>query len=387
MESRFFSSFSAILRVLQLLGTYPLHYVQGEALVSWNLLLYSLLLNSFFFLGAIKVLYKWKKRVLMNRIIYYLNFSSFFVLLFVFNYRLVKQFRKKDNILRSMESIERRLLALGFFYYGAPSVKLTVLTITFWIATVTMKCVCKGFKSHLKRFLSYYSQLLHTLNLFYFLSILHIVQVLFLNVSEHLEWIRLTPTNAKKKVETLETLAELHEDLCSVCFKIDKFYSPQLLLTVAGSFLNFTCNIYFLMFQKTRCRACMSLFAALVAFLHSVTVCSATATTSKRAKKFNTLLYQLMIDDKTNEISENKKLRLHISMKREVVFSACGFFNLDYTLIHSMVAAATTYLVILIQFGQPMNNEVPPEHLNATLTTSSEVSNFFTTPSWIYTTI
>ncbi|XP_066905979.1 uncharacterized protein [Halyomorpha halys] len=94
-----------------------------------------------------------------------------------------------------------------------------------------------------------------------------------------------------------------------------------------------------------------------------------------------------MIDDKTNEISENKKLRLHISMKREVVFSACGFFNLDYTLIHSMVAAATTYLVILIQFGQPMNNEVPPEHLNATLTTSSEVSNFFTTPSWIYTTI
>nr|XP_014288378.1 putative gustatory receptor 2a [Halyomorpha halys] len=59
-----------------------------------------------------------------------------------------------------------------------------------------------------------------------------------------------------------------------------------------------------------------------------------------------------MIDDKTNDIATNKKLQLHIAMKREVQFTACGFFTLDYTLVHSMIAAATTYLVILIQFGQ-----------------------------------
>ncbi|CAH1397636.1 unnamed protein product [Nezara viridula] len=60
-----------------------------------------------------------------------------------------------------------------------------------------------------------------------------------------------------------------------------------------------------------------------------------------------------MLDDKTNDLSNNQKLCLHIAMKREVVFTACGFFKLDYTLVHSMIAAATTYLVILIQFGQP----------------------------------
>ncbi|XP_014290260.1 putative gustatory receptor 28a isoform X2 [Halyomorpha halys] len=71
------------------------------------------------------------------------------------------------------------------------------------------------------------------------------------------------------------------------------------------------------------------------------------------SKEFNALLYKLMINDVTKDILQNDKLSLHILMKREVVFTACGFFNLDYTLVHSMIASATTYLVILIQFGQP----------------------------------
>ncbi|CAH1394823.1 unnamed protein product [Nezara viridula] len=61
-----------------------------------------------------------------------------------------------------------------------------------------------------------------------------------------------------------------------------------------------------------------------------------------------------MMDDKNKEIIHNDKLWLHISMKKEVVFTACGFFNLDYALLHSMIATATTYLVILVQFGQPI---------------------------------
>ncbi|KAE8573426.1 Gustatory receptor 81g [Halyomorpha halys] len=186
----------------------------------------------------------------------------------------------------------------------------------------------------------------------------------------------------------LERLACTHDQLCQCATIISDIHSFQILLIINISlficvfegFLFFVINHEPWFIVGGLCWFC--LFSGIT--WRIVDACELCKT---EAKKFNTLLYQLMIDDKTNEISENKKLRLHISMKREVVFSACGFFNLDYTLIHSMVAAATTYLVILIQFGQPMNNEVPPEHLNATLTTSSEVSNFFTTPSWIYTTI
>nr|XP_014290259.1 uncharacterized protein LOC106689667 isoform X2 [Halyomorpha halys] len=62
----------------------------------------------------------------------------------------------------------------------------------------------------------------------------------------------------------------------------------------------------------------------------------ATTSASNKSKEFNALLYKLMINDVTKDILQNDKLSLHILMKREVVFTACGFFNLDYTLVHSV---------------------------------------------------
>ncbi|KAE8573422.1 Gustatory receptor 81b [Halyomorpha halys] len=193
---------------------------------------------------------------------------------------------------------------------------------------------------------------------------------------------------SRAMAKRLEKLTWAHHKLCNCATIILDIHGLQILL------LFYVCFSVIIVLCYSCIRQLFNQYTSLNSLCYIVyystvlwRIISACEKCRSEAKKFNTLLYQLMIDDKTNEISENKKLRLHISMKREVVFSACGFFNLDYTLIHSMVAAATTYLVILIQFGQPMNNEVPPEHLNATLTTSSEVSNFFTTPSWIYTTI
>ncbi|CAH1394829.1 unnamed protein product [Nezara viridula] len=55
-----------------------------------------------------------------------------------------------------------------------------------------------------------------------------------------------------------------------------------------------------------------------------------------KSKEFNKLLYQLMIEDTTNQLLHDDKLKLHISMKREVMFTVCGLFNLDYTLLCSV---------------------------------------------------
>ncbi|KAE8573421.1 Gustatory receptor 81a [Halyomorpha halys] len=223
-----------------------------------------------------------------------------------------------------------------------------------------------------------------------FSGIISVVTSVFRSCNEELE--SLPSFVARVMIRNLERLAWAHDQLCDCATLISSMFCFQIIVIInlclfsdvilgynlINTFINGACNFSQYLFH----------FVFILAYNNMVwRIVDSCERCKIEAKKFNTLLYQLMIDDKTNEISENKKLRLHISMKREVVFSACGFFNLDYTLIHSMVAAATTYLVILIQFGQPMNNEVPPEHLNATLTTSSEVSNFFTTPSWIYTTI
>jgi gustatory receptor len=37
-------------------------------------------------------------------------------------------------------------------------------------------------------------------------------------------------------------------------------------------------------------------------------------------------------------------------LHQKIQFTAFGFFNLDFTLLYTIVAAITTYLVILIQF-------------------------------------
>lgn len=37
-------------------------------------------------------------------------------------------------------------------------------------------------------------------------------------------------------------------------------------------------------------------------------------------------------------------------LHQRLQFTAFGFFNLDFTLLYTIVAAITTYLVILIQF-------------------------------------
>ncbi|KAF6210785.1 hypothetical protein GE061_013896 [Apolygus lucorum] len=46
-----------------------------------------------------------------------------------------------------------------------------------------------------------------------------------------------------------------------------------------------------------------------------------------------------------------RKLVLYLTNQRRVKFSACGLFTLEYPLLTSIIAAATTYLTILLQFN------------------------------------
>lgn len=54
-----------------------------------------------------------------------------------------------------------------------------------------------------------------------------------------------------------------------------------------------------------------------------------------------------MNNEQQNLFLEQFSLQL---LHQKIQFSAFGFFNLDFTLIYAIVAAITTYLVILIQF-------------------------------------
>ncbi|KAE8573545.1 Gustatory receptor 31 [Halyomorpha halys] len=81
-------------------------------------------------------------------------------------------------------------------------------------------------------------------------------------------------------------------------------------------------------------------------------ISSSSSKLTEKTQEFNQLLYKLIANDESCELIRNEKLLLHLSLKREVVLTACGLFDLDFSLVHSMLAATSSYLVILIQFGE-----------------------------------
>ncbi|KAE8573113.1 Gustatory receptor 51 [Halyomorpha halys] len=161
-----------------------------------------------------------------------------------------------------------------------------------------------------------------------------------------------------KKVLTVEKRIDALSQLVTLSGKINDIYSKQLLIAVGIGFVGIINHLYYI-YQNTSsniewkhlripgdCLMLLYRFYILWRLSHSAAVAN------YKSKKFNILLYQLMMEDTTDELLRNDKLKLHISMKREVVFTACGFFRLDYTLLYSIITSATTYLVILIQFGE-----------------------------------
>ncbi|KAE8573506.1 Gustatory receptor 104b [Halyomorpha halys] len=67
---------------------------------------------------------------------------------------------------------------------------------------------------------------------------------------------------------------------------------------------------------------------------------------------FNDKLHWKILNDKTGRYSNNEMFFFHFIAYKKTKFSACGFFDIDYTLIGTMISVCTTYLVIVLQYGQ-----------------------------------
>ncbi|KAE8573106.1 Gustatory receptor 67b [Halyomorpha halys] len=159
------------------------------------------------------------------------------------------------------------------------------------------------------------------------------------------------------KLRTLNKIVDATNQLIATSTEINKLYSLQLLINILVGYISAISHLYYIYLNgrsNYEQRYWLAVGDIVMLFYHIFLLQHLIQPAAQaHSKEFNTLLYQLMIEDMTNEFIHNEKLKLHIAMKREVVFSVCGFFNLDYTLLHSMIASAATYLVILIQFGDP----------------------------------
>uniref|UniRef100_A0A146LU20 Gustatory receptor n=3 Tax=Lygus hesperus TaxID=30085 RepID=A0A146LU20_LYGHE len=163
------------------------------------------------------------------------------------------------------------------------------------------------------------------------------------------------------KSKKLQAFIIVHSFLVESCSTINSLYQIQILFIVSSIFINNTANAYHviektvhLILHFSEADALTLTITASRVILRTYEVWSVVATcfrTQETIKEFNCMLYQVMIEDESGTLAENKKLQLHVSMKKEVEFTAYNFFPIDYTLVHSMISAATTYLVILVQFS------------------------------------
>ncbi|CAH1396619.1 unnamed protein product [Nezara viridula] len=79
-----------------------------------------------------------------------------------------------------------------------------------------------------------------------------------------------------------------------------------------------------------------------------------------QAKKFNEDIYWKMVENKSLQLLNNELLNLHIVANEEPIFTACGLFSFDNSLICSVISQITTYLVIILQVAKSSGTTVEP---------------------------
>ncbi|CAH1401461.1 unnamed protein product [Nezara viridula] len=71
----------------------------------------------------------------------------------------------------------------------------------------------------------------------------------------------------------------------------------------------------------------------------------------KQAKKFDDKLYKLIISDKSRSLLRNKRIMLHFRVQTVEDFTALGCFRFDFPLLCTIISAAVSSVLIMIQFS------------------------------------
>ncbi|KAE8573038.1 Gustatory receptor 27c [Halyomorpha halys] len=171
-------------------------------------------------------------------------------------------------------------------------------------------------------------------------------------------------SNVSLAIIEIKHLVYLHNQLCDVATLLNESFTIFLTVHIASAFLGTVIVLFYLTINPFDTKTFSVLptksisesiqkIRVIIAILYFSTIwqiCTCSTKISKKINKFNLLLYRFMVKDETKKLLNEEQLRLHVATKREVIFTACGFFKLDYSLIHSMVAAVTSYIIMLKQF-------------------------------------
>ncbi|BET03323.1 Hypothetical protein NTJ_16141 [Nesidiocoris tenuis] len=150
----------------------------------------------------------------------------------------------------------------------------------------------------------------------------------------------------------LELELSTRDEISKILAGLNRFFGKQMLLLylILGNVLVTSGLVSVRLLKTGRFQSLLLPFVhSAIQILIGFLVAHACETTKKKAESFNNDLFKLMRESK--DLCSNEKLHLYVTMKQTLNFTACGFFTIGYPLVTSIIAAATTYLVILVQFS------------------------------------
>ncbi|CAH1405394.1 unnamed protein product [Nezara viridula] len=138
---------------------------------------------------------------------------------------------------------------------------------------------------------------------------------------------------AIKKLERLSSLAEL----------ADEIYGPIILLSATNCFGSALINLYVLLANLYIGNIIVMIIVigwVGISVTNLLSIVYSSGIFNKQIHKFNEELRMKIMSDETQEYSENEILNFHLFAYKATEFTACGFFNIDYTVISSVIEVA-----------------------------------------------
>ncbi|XP_014252711.2 uncharacterized protein LOC106668447 isoform X1 [Cimex lectularius] len=164
--------------------------------------------------------------------------------------------------------------------------------------------------------------------------------------------------------DLMNDVMKIVNTLLIACSEVNAIYGPQILVSLFCYFLLLTAEIYSIICTAGKITTTESLISftwAYSYFIQIAVLIYSSAEATKQANEFNETLYRMIMADKNDVFSRNYKVNTHLANQKTAVFTACGWFTIDYTTSCSMIATSATYLIILLQMGGTSLGEEPEE--------------------------
>ncbi|XP_066581967.1 putative gustatory receptor 28b [Prorops nasuta] len=188
------------------------------------------------------------------------------------------------------------------------------------------------------------------------------------NWTEHQYDNLLTPARSicvsDSSVSNLLQLKYIHTMLCEICNEIAEFYAAPILFGTTLTFYSLIYNAYYLVmpivtnsYPLTKIDA-IDLATWIICLLYPLALATINNTLIlKEFKKTGTIVHKLLDNAVGTTIKTELKQFSQQLLHQNVEFTAYGIFPFDSSLLHMILAAVTSYLIILIQFQIGQNQQ------------------------------